>query len=130
VPAQGADSALPACPSRQGIVRFTPAAREAARHLLEQWNTGFSYDLHASDPSWWPGDIAMVANGDLGRQTVGLISAAAGTLYAPAIAASCGTALVKDSLSILMGRSAYNFSYAHVYLLDRAGTPLVYFVAA
>jgi hypothetical protein len=62
-----------------------------------------------------------------GRQTVGLSSPAAASLYAQAIAAACGPALVRDSLEFVLGPSAYDFSYQHVFVLDRDGTPLVYF---
>ena len=54
-------------------------------------------------------------------------SAAAGTLYAPAIAGACGQRLVQDSIVVLMEASVYSFSFEHLYLLDRADTPLVYF---
>jgi hypothetical protein len=127
-PSQGTDAALPSCPSAQGVTSFTPAAETAARSLLGFWNTGFSYDLHASDRSWWPGVVGnFTGTGSLGRQTVGDLMPATDSLYAPAIAAACGQALVKDSVEVVMGASPYDFSYQHVFLLDRDGSPLVYF---
>ena len=96
--------------------------------LLGGWNSNFSYDLHASDRSWWAGVVRnFTGSGALGRQTVGEVTPAAGSLYAPAIAAACGPQLVRDSVEVLMGPSAYDFSYQHVFLLDRGGAPLVYF---
>jgi hypothetical protein len=123
-PAHGTDAALTSCPSPVGVVPFTPSAVATARLMLGLWNTGFSYDLHASDRSWWSELIATYVGG---RQTVGPASAAAGTLYAPAIVAACGQQLVRDSIVVVMGASVYSYSFEHLYLLDRDGTPLVYF---
>jgi sugar lactone lactonase YvrE len=124
ISAHGTDAALTSCPSPAGVVPFTPAAEAAARLMLGLWNSGFSYNLHASDRSWWPELIATYAGG---RQTVGAASPATGTLYAPAIAAACGQELVHDSIAVVMEASEYSFSVEHLYLLDRDGTPLVYF---
>ncbi len=126
-PGSGRDAALPSCPSMQGVVPFTRAAERQARQLLGFWGSGFSYDLHASDRAWWSG---VVATSGGGRLTVGPMSPAAASLYAQPIAAACGTALVKDSLAVLMEPSPYDISYQHVFLLDRDGTPLVYFAAS
>ncbi len=126
-PAHGTDAALTSCPSQVGVVPFTPAAEATARLMLGLWNTDFSYDLHASDRSFWPQLIATYVGG---RQTVGPASPAAGTLYAPAIAAACGQQLVRDSVTVVMEASEYSFALEHLYLLDRDGTPLVYFSAS
>ncbi len=126
IPARGTDAALTSCPSPAGVVPFTTAAETSARLMLGLWNTDFSYNLHASDRSWWP---ELVAGYGGGRQTVGPASPAAGTLYAPAIAAACGRQLVHDSITVVMEASEYSFSFEHLYLLDRDGTPLVYFSA-
>ena len=128
--ANGSHLALALCPSLTGVVPFTPAAVRAARRTLGLWNSSFAYDLQASDRSWWAGDVATFTGGELeGRQTVGPAKAAADTLYAPAIEAACGRKLVEDSTSVVMQPSAYDFGYQHVYLIDRGGTPLVYFGA-
>jgi len=128
--AKGSHPALASCPSLTGVVPFTPAAVTAARRTLGLWNSSFAYDLQASDRSWWSGDVATFTGGELeGRQTVGPATAAANTLYAPAIEAACGRKLVEDSTAVVMEPSAYDFAYQHVYLIDRGGTPLVYFGA-
>jgi hypothetical protein len=125
-PLKGAGTALTACPSMQGVVPFTRAAVATARQLLGYWNTGYSYDLHASDRDWWPALLSgFIAEG--GRQTVGLATPASDSLYADALDAACGRSLVKDSIQVVLGPSPYNFSYQHVFLLDRGGSPLVYF---
>ncbi len=51
--------ALSRCPSSQGVVPFD-GGRESrgSPAMLAYWNTGFSYDLHASDRAWWPGVVA------------------------------------------------------------------------
>jgi hypothetical protein len=129
-PAAGADAALTACPSTQGMEPFDAAVEKDARALLGFWNTSLSYDLHASDRSWWPGDVQTFTSGPFGgRQSVGSITAAVKDLYAPAVTAACGAALVKDSLAVVMGTSAYSSATEHLFLLDRDGTPLVYFSA-
>jgi hypothetical protein len=128
VPSTGSQAALTSCPSMQGVTRFTTAAKTVATQLLGSWNTSFASDLHASDRSWWPGVAgAFTGPGPQGRQTVGRVMPAAGSLYAPAIAAACGSSLVKDSVQVVMGPSPYDYSYQHLYLLDRGGIPLVYF---
>jgi hypothetical protein len=124
---RGPHAALASCPASAGIVPFTPSAEAAARQLLGGWNSNFSYDLHASDRAWWTG---LITSSVAGRQTVGLATPAVGTLYAPAIAAACGQQLVDDSISVAMAPSEYSAAVEHLYLLDRAGTPLVYFSAA
>jgi hypothetical protein len=98
--------------------------------MLGLWNSDFSYNLHSSDRAWWAGDVATFTGGELeGRQTVGSAAAATETLYTPAIEAACGRNLVEDSIVVVMEPSAYDFGYQHVYLIDRDGTPLVYFGA-
>lgn len=124
----GVEAALGSCPSMTGVVPFTADSESSARQLLGLWNISFSYDLHASDRSWWPGVVgAFSGMGPEGRQTVGTLSPAVDSLYAPAIAASCGSRLVRDSIEVVMGPSAYDLSYQHVFVLDRSGMPLVYF---
>ncbi|MFZ0250038.1 MAG: hypothetical protein WAL61_08835 [Acidimicrobiales bacterium] len=122
-----ARAALASCPSAVGLLPFTSSAKAEARQLLGGWDTDFSYDLHASDRAWWAGLLASPIGG---RQDVGVATPASGTLYAPAIAASCGQRLVDDSISVLMAPSVYSAAVEHLYLLDRAGTPLVYFSAS
>jgi len=126
--AHGRHPALASCPSLTGVVPFPHAALAAARSMLGLWNSDFSYDLHASDRAWWAGDVATFTTGELdGRQTVGSMEAVAKTLYAPAIEAACGRKLVEDSIAVVMEPSAYDLGYQHVYLIDRDGSPLVYF---
>ena len=50
-------AALPSCPSLQGVSPFTPTAKAVAVQLLGGWNSDFSYNLHASDRSWWAGVV-------------------------------------------------------------------------
>ena len=124
--ARWTDAALSSCPSSAGLVPFTPTAEATARQLLGGWNTSFSYNLHASDRSWWP---ELMATYEGGRQSVETVTPAAHTLYASAIATACGQNVVADSIAVEMGPSEYSFSWEHLYLLDRDGTPLVYFSA-
>jgi len=129
-PAKGSHPALPSCPSMAGVIPFTRTAIAAGRSMLGLWNSSFSYDLHTSDRAWWAGDVATFTSGDLeGRQTVGPAAGATKTLYASAIEAACGRKLVEVSIAVVMEPSPYDFGYQHVYLVDRDGTPLVYFGA-
>jgi hypothetical protein len=96
--------------------------------LVAFWNTGFSYDLHASDRAWWPGVVTQFADGGLqGRMSLASIGPASRDLYAQSVAAACGRQLVNDTLVIVMGPSPYSQGVQHLYVLDRGGTPLVYF---
>jgi hypothetical protein len=120
---------LSTCPSSAGLVPFTPAATKEARTLLGFWNTSFSYDLHASDRSAWMSDVATFTAGPFGgRQTIESIGPASRSLYDSAVSAACGASLVQRSLAVTMGPSVYSTAIEHLFLLDRGGTPLVYFV--
>jgi hypothetical protein len=130
IPSTQTGAALSSCPSMTSVVPFTRAAENTALQLLGFWNTSFSYNLHASDRAWWPGVVEnFTGTSVVGRQSVGPVAPASGGLYAPAIEAACGRTLVQDSIQVVMEPSAYDFSYQHVYLLDRGGTPIVYFAA-
>jgi hypothetical protein len=121
-------SALAACPSSQGLEAFSPAAVLTARHLVGGWNTSFAYDLHASDRAWWFGAVTTFTGGPLqGRQSIVSVVTATKDLYASAVAHACGAALVRRSLAIVMGPSAYSSAVVHLFALDRDGTVLIYF---
>jgi hypothetical protein len=127
-PASAPELAMTSCPSTQGLVPFDKAATAAAHQLVGLWNTSFSYDLRASDRAWWPGAVATFTGGPYGgRQSTISTSPAKDDLYADAVAQACGGTLVNDSLAIVMGPSAYSTAVEHLFLLDRSGTPLVYF---
>ena len=120
--------ALSTCPSSAGLVPFTKAATKEARTLLGFWNSSFSYDLHASDRSAWLSDVATFTAGPFGGlQTIESIESARRSLYAPAVTAACGASLVQDSLAVTMGPSSDSTAVEHLFVLDRDGTPLVYF---
>jgi hypothetical protein len=121
--------ALSSCPSPAGVVPFDRAAAAQARQLMAFWNTNLSYDLHASDRAAWPADVVtFTGRGDQGRQSIMSVTRASDDLYAAAVARACGASLVQDSLAIVMGPSVYSSAVEHLFLLDRGGTPLVYFV--
>jgi len=121
---------LAACPSSHGLEPFSPAAEAAARQLAGQWGTGFSVELQGSDRAWWPGVVAdFTGSGREGRGTVETVSPAREDLYASTVGHDCGESLVSDSLVIVLGPSAYSTAVSHLYLLNRDGTPLVYFDA-
>jgi hypothetical protein len=130
VPVAHPGAGLAACPSSHGLEPFSPAAEAAARQLAGQWGTGFSVELQGSDRAWWPGVVAdFTGSGREGRGTVETVSPAREDLYASTVGHDCGESLVSDSLVIVLGPSAYSTAVSHLYLLNRDGTPLVYFDA-
>jgi hypothetical protein len=128
-PSTGADAALSSCPSMQGVVPFDQKASAVARTLVGFWGTSFSYDIHGSDRAAWSSELVGAADGAIsGRMTVGAVIPGRKTLEAPALVAACGQTLVDDSIAIAMGHSAYySGPLQQLFLLDRDGTPLVYF---
>jgi hypothetical protein len=124
-------AAMDGCPSMQGVVPFTPVAEKEARQLVGYWNTGFSYDLHASDRAGWPGVLSTFTGEQFGgRMALVSLGPAARDLNAAPLRAACGATLARDSIAIVLGPSPYSRSVEHLFLLDRDGTPLVYFAAA
>jgi hypothetical protein len=124
------DLSLRTCPSSAGLVPFTQAATKEARTLLGFWNTSFSYDLHASDRSAWLSDVTTFISGPFGgRLSIESIGPARRSLYASAVEAACGAKLVQHSLAVTMGPSSDSSAVEHLFVLDRDGTPLVYFSA-
>jgi hypothetical protein len=65
--------------------------------------------------------------GQQGPGSVTSASAASGDLFSSAVAAACGRSLVHETLAVSIGPSPYSSVVATLYLLDRGGTPLVYF---
>jgi hypothetical protein len=121
---------LTRCPSPRGLEPFTAdaVAVAAARRLAAQWGTTFSSDLAHSDRSWWPSLVTGYPwFGQQGTGTVLTAQPAGRDLDATAVAAACGASLVRQSLVVVIGPSAYSSTVARLYLLNRSGTPLVYF---
>jgi hypothetical protein len=126
----GSDPALTACPSMQGVTPFTASARRLASTLLGFWGTSLSYDLHASDRAAWPLDVNAFTGGPFqGRQQVGTLTTTAKSLFAHSVAAACGRALVDESIAVTMVPTSSSSVVEHLFLLDRNGTPQVYFSA-
>jgi hypothetical protein len=122
------DTTMTECPSAQGVVPFTPATMAAARRLAAKWGTSFSSDLQHSDRSWWPSLVAGYPQfGQQGPGSVTSATAATDDLSSSAVAAACGRSLVEKSLAVALMPSAYSSVVATLYLIDRGGTPLVYF---
>jgi len=119
------------CPSSQAVVPFDATATAAARRLVQDWGPDLAHELVGSDRAVWPALIAdAVTVGPAGTEHIDSLAAAATDLYAPVIARACGKALVRDSLAAVIGPSPYTSVVLHLFVLDRNGTPLVYFVDA
>ena len=131
-PARGSD--LQSCPSTEGVEPFNAKATASARALAKRFNafTSSLYgDLQSSDRSWWKSVFAeWVGYGyDRDNHTVLSVQPARRDTFAAAVARACGGKLLRDSLVVDVGPSAYSFQVSHLYFLDRRGRPLIYFQA-
>jgi hypothetical protein len=132
LPANGSD--LQSCPNAQGLEPFTAQATDSARTIAKTFNaftSSFYGDLQSSDRSWWTNVFGeWVGYGyDRDNHTVLSVKPAGRDTFADAVARACGAKLLRDSLVIDVGPSAYSFQVSHLYFLDRRGHPLVYFQA-
>lgn len=120
--------ALASCPSEAGLERFTPQAVADARRIAAGYLTSqFAADIVVTDRSWWAADFNAFTDGTSGgRHTITSVGPASQTAAAAGIARACGTKLVQDSLAVSLGASPYSNFTGTLYLLDRAGHPLVY----
>lgn len=130
-----AGSDLAACPNPQGLESFDAAAVAAAFASAARYNSYTSSlwgDLRSSDRSWWAGLFATWASPDYDRDTHTVESEgpASADPFAPAIAHACGEWLLRESIVIDVGPSAYSSQVSHLFFVDRAGRPLVYFQAS
>jgi hypothetical protein len=123
-----AGGALTQCPSTTGLVPYDSSARLAARTVALNWGSTFNQELQASDRSSWSTLATDFTFTDpAGRGDIVSMTPASGDLYAPVVARDCGRTLVKDSLVIVIGPGQVHNAVEHLYLLDRGGTPLVYY---
>jgi hypothetical protein len=125
-PSRGA--ALASCPSDTGLERFTPIAIANARKIARSYlSSQFASDIAVTDRSWWTSDFNQYAGGDVGgRHTV---TGERPTLQSPiasGLAQACGPELVRDSIAVTIGKSAYSDFAGTLYFLDRNDHPLVY----
>jgi hypothetical protein len=130
--ATGSD--LSACPSRAGLEPFDAIATAAAKASAAKFNafTSSLYgDLHSSDRSWWTAVFSEWVGADYNadNHTVLSVQPAARDTFAAAVAHACGDKVVQESLVVDVGPSAYSSQVSHLYFLDRAGHPLIYFQA-
>jgi hypothetical protein len=125
-PSDGAT--LSSCPSDTGLERFTPIAMANARKIARTYlSSQFASDIAVTDRSWWIGDFNDFAGGgDLGRHTVTGERPTSQSPIAAGLAQACGPELVRDSIAVTIGKSAYSDFAGTLYFLDRDGHPLVY----
>jgi sugar lactone lactonase YvrE len=116
------------CPSPSGLRPFDAGARAQAVREAKVLDTGFWTNIRLSDRAWWPGVYADAVDGfyDPGAHRVVSVGAATDDLYAAAVAQSCGEALVRGSLAIVVGPSGYSSQVSHLYFVDRNGRALLY----
>ncbi len=122
--------ALASCPSEVGIEPFTTAAIGAAKRIARNYSSSqFASSITVTDRSWWTVEFNAFASGNLGGpHTVTGARPAVQTAAAAGIERACGTKLIQDSLAVTLGASPYSTLTGTLYLLDRAGHPLVYYV--
>ncbi len=121
-------AALASCPSPAGLERFSPQAIVRARAIARTYLSGqFASDITVTDRSGWVEDFHALAGGDdLGHHTVIRAAPTSRDPVATGLAHACGRELVRDSLSVTVGRSAYSTFSGTLVFLDRRGHPLVY----
>ncbi|WP_249018899.1 hypothetical protein [Conexibacter sp. S30A1] len=123
-------TALATCPSDAGLERFSAAAISGAERIARRYMSGqFASDIAVTDRSWWAADFNALAEGNTGgSHSVAGEGPAAQTPAAARIERACGTRLVSDSVAIAVRRSSHSDFSGTLYLLDRRGQPLVYYV--
>lgn len=121
-------SAVSSCPSSAGLRAFTPAAAAQARRIARNYLGGqFASDIVVTDRSWWTADFGQFTNlDDNGKHAVTSEAAAQNSPAASGLAQACGHQLVRDSVTVTVGKSAYSDFAGTLYFLDRDGHPLVY----
>ena len=117
------------CPSPTGLQSFDATARKAAVRAAEVIDTTpFDRGLTLSDPSWWSGFYTDQIDGryGIGRHHVYTVGLASADPYSAALVRRCGAALVRRSLSVVVGRGVYSDQVSHMFFLDRNGRALLY----
>lgn len=117
-----------ACPSPTRLEAFDAAARAAAIETAKRIDSDFYQGLRSSDRAWWRGLYTDQINAayQIGRHAVAGVERAGDDICAPAVRAACGAALLRRSLVVVIGRSAYSFQVSHLYVLDRDRHALLY----
>jgi hypothetical protein len=129
--AQGSHgTVLSSCPSDKGLQRFSPSVVAQAAQIAKTYNSGqFAADVAVTDRSWWTADFNRYASGNLGgSHVVTRETPASKSPAATGLTAACGHELVGDSIAVRVGPSASSDFAGTLYLLDRNGHPLVYYV--
>lgn len=118
-----------ACPAEAGLRSFDARARAAAIAAARRIDVSPLWNgLHHSDRTWWAGLYTDQIDGQYegGQHRVISVGPAAADPYAATVARACGSALLKESLAIVIGRGVYADQVSHLYFLDRHGHPLLY----
>lgn len=127
-PRKSATQAFASCPSSAGLEPFTPGAIEDAKAIATNYQSAqYASELPITDRSWWTGAFAAFQGANLGIHTVASEVPTEEAAAAKAIGSACGDSLVRDSITVSIGKSSYSGATGTLYLLDRAGHPLVYY---
>lgn len=117
------------CPSPAGLRAFDAAARMSAVRSAEVVDMPpFDRGLRLSDPSWRQGFYTNQIDGryQVGRHHVYSVGPAAADPYSGELVRRCGSALVRDSLAVVVGPGVYSDQVSHMFFLDRNGRALLY----
>jgi hypothetical protein len=127
-PRKSATSTFSSCPSSAGLEAFTPSSINDAKTIATHYQSSqYASDLAVTDRSWWEPAFVAFQSAVLGIHSMTREEPAEQTAGATAIGSACGDSLVRDSIAVSIGRSAYSDATGVLYLLDRAGHPMVYY---
>jgi hypothetical protein len=135
-PLRSRGGALAACPSPSGLEQFDAAAVKRARTVAAKFDElSEASDIRNSDRAFWPSVRAMWRSHEPGRGVLNqaVYGDAKGTSmeYAPIVRRSCGSALVKLSLSVGVGpRVRHNCEacISTLFFVERRDHDLVYYL--
>jgi hypothetical protein len=132
VPSHG--GALAVCPNPAGLERFGREARTGAVTAAADYDRiSRSVDLHDSDRAWWPAVRGLSSSGKPAPYDAELIVtgsvAGPASAYAGVVAASCGSPLVKKSLTVTLAPRHRDGCDASVFFVDRRGHALIYWLS-
>ncbi len=136
-PANSRGGALSHCPSPAGLTTFGRLATDRALRMASRFNrVSLTFDLHNSDRSWWPTLRQLWRSGHFNTSPVTVerrVLPGSRDAYATIVRFSCGRTIVRRSIAITVLPTGQRFRScsdcaATLFLIDRRGRPLVYYV--
>jgi hypothetical protein len=129
------DHALALCPNPSGLQAFDSKATQIALEAAQAYDrASLATDLRNSDRAWWSNVRKLWSSGHPGagvEQRVVLGSEpAAKSGFAVFMAPACGATTLAKSLLVTIGppQSPCDACRSHLFFVDRAGRPLIYYL--